>query len=207
MSSSPPASYTISPSLDAFTSTSPAAFLAANPPIQHLIAGAVVTNPQGQILLIRRAAHDSWPLQWEVPGGCVDASDATLVAAAVRELHEETGLRATAVRCVVRLAPPDDAAPDKPADALEVDLRVLGDVVVFSDGGEVWGKMTAWVDVESCDVVRICDDEHCEFAWVTEQETRDTRFKDGRDLDFVSDGVRRTVLEGFRLWRDQKESN
>ncbi|KAK7402600.1 hypothetical protein QQX98_011641 [Neonectria punicea] len=198
----PPTSYTVSPALHRYSSVSPAALLAADPDIDHLIAGAVVANPHGLILLLRRAATDSWPLRWEVPGGCVDAADASLVAAAVRELWEETGLRATAVTGAVRLLDDEDGdGREGDGDEGEADLRVKDDLCLFRETGSVWAKLTAWVDVESCDAVVVRDDEHAEWAWVSEEEARRRRFADGRELDFVSEGVRRTVLEGFRLWK------
>jgi 8-oxo-dGTP diphosphatase len=52
--------------------------------------GAVVVDPQGRILLVRRArppAQGSWTL----PGGKVERGE-TAEAAIVREVHEETGL-------------------------------------------------------------------------------------------------------------------
>ncbi|KAK7421849.1 hypothetical protein QQZ08_009794 [Neonectria magnoliae] len=204
--SRPPTSYTVSPALHRYSSVPPAALLAADPDIDHLIAGAVVTNPHGLVLLLRRAATDSWPLRWEVPGGCVDAADASLVAAAVRELWEETGLRATAVTRAVRLLDEDedgdgDGEVKSDSGEGEADLRVKDDLCLFRETGSVWAKLTAWVDVESCDAVVVRDDEHAEWAWVSEEEARRRRFADGRELDFVSEGVRRTVLEGFRLWK------
>jgi hypothetical protein len=46
-----------------------------------------------------------------------------------------------------------------------------------------------------------------DFAWVTEEEALQNKFKDGRKLQFVSEGVKRNVLEGFRLWKQEhKES-
>ncbi|KAF5237467.1 hypothetical protein HYE67_010412 [Fusarium culmorum] len=200
-SPSPPLSYTIPPSLNAFSSK-PAEFRATHPPIQHLIAGALVTNPEGQVLLLRRAAHDSWPLLWEVPGGCVDDIDADLIAGAVRELWEEAGLRANKVKGVVGIAPIAEPMPDDP---LEKDLEVLYDMLVFRANDGVWGKLTIWVDVESCEDVKIDEEEHVEFAWVTEEEALQNSFKDGRKLDFVSEGVRRNVLEGFRLWKQENQ--
>lgn len=200
-SPSPPLSYTTPPSLNAFSSK-PAEFRATHPPIQHLIAGALVTNPEGQVLLLRRAAHDSWPLLWEVPGGCVDDIDADLIAGAVRELWEEAGLRANKVKGVVGIAPIAEPMPDDP---LEKDLEVLYDMLVFRANDGVWGKLTIWVDVESCEDVKIDEEEHVEFAWVTEEEALQNSFKDGRKLDFVSEGVRRNVLEGFRLWKQENQ--
>lgn len=80
-----------------------------------------------------------------------------------------------------------------------------GDVCVFYAEEKAWGKLTVWVEVESCEDVRIREDEHAEWAWVGEEEVRRGRFEDGRVLEMVSDGVKRSVLEGFRLWREERE--
>ncbi|KAH7140671.1 NUDIX hydrolase domain-like protein [Dactylonectria macrodidyma] len=202
MASQPPTSYTVSPALQAHVDVTPAAFLAShNGDIDHLIAGALVTDTRGRALLLRRAPTDSWPLKWEVPGGCVDDTDASLVAAAVRELWEETGLRAVHVRAPVRLLRAD-AGDDVEADPAETDLHVKGDLCLFRETGNIWAKLTAWIDVEATEPVVVRADEHAEWAWVSEPEARARRFADGRELDFVSEGVRQTVLEGFRLWEE-----
>ncbi|KAK8063901.1 hypothetical protein PG996_008553 [Apiospora saccharicola] len=49
---------------------------------------------EDRILLVQRAAHDSMPLRWEVPGGACDDEDETVLHAVARELWEESGLRA-----------------------------------------------------------------------------------------------------------------
>ncbi|KAJ4309733.1 hypothetical protein N0V84_011346 [Fusarium piperis] len=197
MNTAPPTSYKASPSLHIYATSTPAAFLAANPSVHQLMTGALVTNAEGQVLLLRRAPHDTWPLQWEVPGGCVDDDDVSVVAAAVRELWEETGLRAKVAKAPVRLVPGKEQVVD-------ADLEIIGDLMIFRDEEAAWGKLTIWIDVESYDAVKICDDEHVEYAWVTEQEAREKRFSDGRELDFTSEGVRRHVLEGFRMWREER---
>ncbi|MCY3547968.1 MAG: CoA pyrophosphatase [Gemmatimonadetes bacterium] len=48
-----------------------------------------------EVLAIRRAdsSRDPWSGQMALPGGSLDAVDPGLMAAAVREAHEETGLR------------------------------------------------------------------------------------------------------------------
>ncbi len=46
------------------------------------------------MLLIQRAAHDSMPNRWEVPGGAVDDDDPSILHGAARELWEEAGLKA-----------------------------------------------------------------------------------------------------------------
>ena len=47
----------------------------------------VVSNPAGEVLLIRRSDNDNWA----VPGGAIDLGE-SMVQAAVRETREETGI-------------------------------------------------------------------------------------------------------------------
>jgi ADP-ribose pyrophosphatase YjhB (NUDIX family) len=47
----------------------------------------VVTNPAGEVLLIRRSDNGNWA----VPGGAIDLGE-SMVQAAVRETREETGI-------------------------------------------------------------------------------------------------------------------
>ena len=63
----------------------------------HVTCGAVVVDPSLRVLHIRHNALDRWLL----PGGHVEPSDASLPAAALRELGEETALTTD------RLAAPD----------------------------------------------------------------------------------------------------
>src|SRR4051794_39032168 len=50
-------------------------------------AGVVVTNEDGDILLIRRSDNDNWA----IPGGAMDVGE-TIAECAVREVKEETGI-------------------------------------------------------------------------------------------------------------------
>ncbi|KAM3467969.1 hypothetical protein MY5147_008394 [Beauveria neobassiana] len=166
--------YTFDESLARFN-ISKAAFIAAHPPIARVMAAAMVFRPNPsssssspssssppQTLLLCRAATDSYPLKWEIPGGSVDADDATNL--------------------------------------------------------QLWGKVTALVTTvrgEEEEVVVLRDEEHGEAAWVTEEDVQRGELPEGdgtkgrRAMDFVSDGVRRAILDGFRVYEKSmaKENN
>ena len=50
-----------------------------------------LVESDGRVLLVRRAASDSMPGRWELPGGKLDRDELVLEGLA-RELEEETGL-------------------------------------------------------------------------------------------------------------------
>jgi 8-oxo-dGTP pyrophosphatase MutT (NUDIX family) len=63
-------------------------------PERRMGAAAVVLDSRGRVLLVR---HTYGRLNWELPGGASEHGE-SVVDTALRELHEETGLRATADR-------------------------------------------------------------------------------------------------------------
>jgi 8-oxo-dGTP diphosphatase len=59
---------------------------------------ALIGNPSGRYLLIRRSAESKhYPLKWDLPGGKVDPGEWYDIAL-LREITEETGLNATIIR-------------------------------------------------------------------------------------------------------------
>jgi 8-oxo-dGTP diphosphatase len=74
-----------------------------DPPVR--CAGAVVRDSSGRLLMVRRANEPARGL-WSLPGGRIEPGE-TAVAAAAREVLEETGLRVEvgALLCVADLGP------------------------------------------------------------------------------------------------------
>lgn len=54
-------------------------------------AVTVAITPDDRVVLVRQYRHGTASQSLELPGGCVDQSDATPLHAALRELREETG--------------------------------------------------------------------------------------------------------------------
>src|SRR5919108_2169262 len=63
-------------------------------PGRRMGAAAAIFNAQGNVLLVH---HNYGRFNWELPGGASDPGE-PIVDTALRELREETGLRAVAER-------------------------------------------------------------------------------------------------------------
>ncbi|KHN97601.1 NUDIX domain protein [Metarhizium album ARSEF 1941] len=217
-------SYTVSAAIPPSLQCPPSQFLSARPHVQRLMAAAMVFRAPApaQMLLLRRAPSDTYPLRWEVPGGTTsDRKDGSVLDGVRRELWEETGLRARGMLCVVGMAPPGPGATGatgSPGGAREAAREEAGDdarTVTFwePDGGRGegrlrWGKVTVVVDVhEDLDgggVVRLDEREHDRWAWATRAEVEAGRWADGEEIGFVSEGGRRSILEGFRVYEERE---
>ena len=141
-----------------------------------------------KILLLQRAAHDSMPLRWEIPGGAVDEEDESILHGLAREIWEESGLLVTRV------------------------VRVVGAGQTFtSSKGKRVIKYSFEVEVErpaeaGLPRVTIAPEEHADYAWVSEEECRGHRLDasgagTGRAvaLDITSSDQEQVILEGFHL--------
>ncbi|KFY18439.1 hypothetical protein V493_08618 [Pseudogymnoascus sp. VKM F-4281 (FW-2241)] len=214
-----PAATTISADISDFL-LSPAEFLATRPDVHNLVAGAMVfrstpdsssSSSSVETLLLRRAPSDSFPLKWEIPAGTADPSlDDSIIGVAVRELWEETHLRPQTVFHTVGLGLPKDvtnlALIGEAEDArMDSDL----DICLLRVSGLTWAIVTFLTDIEDEEAeVILREDEHVESAWVTETEVQKQFYSGtGQSLDFVSEAMRMTVLEGFRLRKDLKQQS
>ncbi|KAI1393180.1 NUDIX hydrolase domain-like protein [Hypoxylon trugodes] len=144
---SAPTAFTFSHTVAAFNLTL-RAHLDRHPEFDGIAVGAFVFNPDGKMLLVQRAAHDSLPLLWEIPGGASDPEDESLLHAAVRELWEETGLHAKSIVALV----------DK------------GQAFLIR-GGFRMCKFSFLIEVKGYDV-KLDPNEHQAYLWVTEEEAQ-----------------------------------
>ena len=59
----------------------------------HRGSAAIILNDKGDVLLVK---HNYGRYNWELPGGAAEL-DESVIDTAIREVHEETGLRVTAI--------------------------------------------------------------------------------------------------------------
>jgi 8-oxo-dGTP pyrophosphatase MutT (NUDIX family) len=180
-------------------------FLSTRTPIAGAATGALVFSKAtgaDRVLLIQRAAHDSMPLRWEIPGGACDPEDETLLHGLGRELWEEAGLR---LKRVVR--------------------QVGGEHTFFTRSGRVIAKVTFETEVETTPPsagdngaleqkalpeVTLDANEHARFLWATEEECRLGKVavlgSGGEDavvdINFTAKAQKSVILLGFKLRRD-----
>ncbi len=65
----------------------------------------VATTPDDQLVMIEQYRHGSNSVELEIPGGMIDAADASPAAAGMRELREETGYEGEEPRIIGSILP------------------------------------------------------------------------------------------------------
>ncbi|TLD08827.1 uncharacterized protein PgNI_07265 [Pyricularia grisea] len=170
-----------------------AARKAANPAnvmYTALGTGAIVFNrARTAVLLVQRSAADSMPNLWEVPGGGVDDSDATVVHAVARELWEEAGLVARRIGAVV---PAVEGGPTE--------------FVFATRSGRIVGKFNFVIGADGDEHdVRLDPNEHQACVWATEEECRDEKMGTGLAIPFTTKSQKATVLQAWRMMREGRD--
>ncbi|KAK1837557.1 hypothetical protein CCHR01_19822 [Colletotrichum chrysophilum] len=199
-------------------SISPSELLAQRPDIHSIISGAIVFRRRlvgpchadiEEVLVLKRAASDSFPLKWEIPGGTADSDiDRTIIDVAIRELWEETHLQAQKILCTVGLGHPHNSSTTitPAADG----ITTMDDTYHFCllpVNGLVWAIVTFIVEVKDpMASILLRAEEHVDWAWVTESEVKQAKFfgRSNEELEFVTEAMRRIILEGFRLRRESQ---
>lgn len=177
-----PTSFTVPPSLSHYFCPPSTLALPSPRPIDRFLASTVVFDAANRILLLQRSAAAGWPLRWEIPGGGVEEADESVLHAAARELGEEAGL---AVRGFVACV--DEAGQVWVDDDPEKDW--------------VWCRLAFLVEVEGAGEVVLCEREHGDYVWASEEEVRLGRAA-GRELGFVSGRMTEILLGAFRVKRE-----
>ena len=124
--------------------------------IDLTVARAIVES-DGKVLLVRRAAWDTMPGRWELPGGKVDRGEKVMKALA-RELEEETGLMLADAR---RVSQREMISPRK--------RRVREHVYITSAIGTVTlsNEHDAYLWVDSPDGLDLTDSAEAAFSLVS----------------------------------------
>ncbi|KAI1811282.1 NUDIX hydrolase domain-like protein [Poronia punctata] len=140
------------------------------------IVGTYVFDKAGRVLLVQRAAHDSMPHRWEIPGGGVDREDESILHAALRELWEEAGLRAHSIKGLV------------------------GPGYHFlSPRGSPYCKFSFIVEVEDYNV-KLDPNEHQAFLWVTEEEAAIKKCGDV-EFSYTTRNQEASMREAFKIYK------
>jgi len=102
----------------------------------------IVPDASGRVLILRRAPDSTDGGRWCLPGGKIDYGD-TVEQAAIRELHEETSLRATHLRFLFY----QDSLPPAPGQMhcinLYLECSAEGEVMLNEESVEA-----AWISRE-----------------------------------------------------------
>jgi ADP-ribose pyrophosphatase len=65
----------------------------------------IATTPDDHLVMIEQYRHGTSTVELEIPGGLIDAKDASPAAAGVRELREETGYEGEQPRIIGQISP------------------------------------------------------------------------------------------------------
>jgi ADP-ribose pyrophosphatase YjhB (NUDIX family) len=103
----------------------------------------VVTNADGEVLLIRRSDNDNWA----IPGGAIDLGE-SLTQAAVRETREETGIECEITGLVGIYTDPKH-------------------VILYTSNGEVRQEFSIVVTARATGGTPTHSDESTEVRWVS----------------------------------------
>lgn len=209
--SKPPGDFNFDPSLAKFNVVYEDCLATFNErlstPLDGLATGAIVfktyhDDPRPRILLVQRASTDSMPNRWEAPGGAVDAGE-TILAGAVREVWEESGLPVTSIRGLVE------------HDGAESDGGTEGGYLFHTRRRSRILKFTFVVQVENGSAVKLDPTEHQDYVWATEDECRAKRAARRQESEDLAAGVveleyttpaqEKAILRAFSELRHEEE--
>lgn len=159
-------------------------------PFKWLAVGVIVFDHDGRVLLIQRAATDSMPNKWEIPGGGCDEDDPSIIHSALRELEEEAGLK-----------------------AISVGEQIGKDYVFLTSTGNLVNKLNFMVEVENGKQldrdddgrikVRLDPNEHQAYVWASQEEVQDSMVSKQK-ISFTSQQQQDVILEACQRRKQLK---
>jgi 8-oxo-dGTP pyrophosphatase MutT (NUDIX family) len=141
------------------------------------------TEPR--LLLLHRASADAYGDLWDFPGGSVEESDETIVAAVKREVLEETGLQVMEIIDYVGMHTWTDTLP----------------------GGDIkWAKFSFTVRVTERDdwkdpEIKLAESEHQAFMWATEDKIKASLEGQEESLKFIAVEEMEIAAEAFKKFK------
>lgn len=94
--------------------------------LRHVVVDAIAINNKNQILLVKRAEHVFRGGKWGLPGGYLDR-DETIKEAVVREVKEETNLKAKPIKLFKVIDNPNRRNEDRQGVCFIYVVSVTGD--------------------------------------------------------------------------------
>ncbi|KAK4079052.1 hypothetical protein Trihar35433_157 [Trichoderma harzianum] len=182
----PDLQFTVHPSAAPFT-ISQQAYLATHPDprYSYIATGSLVFDTSNQsyprLLLLQRAAHDSMPNKWEVPGGGCDDDDESILHGAARELWEEAGLKA------IHLGAPVGRPYFLQSRSGKKVCKFVFPVQAETNSQ---GRMDVTLDPR----------EHQSFVWASKEEVKAKRLND-MELEFTHKDLECIVLTAFSQFK------
>ncbi|PYI12313.1 hypothetical protein BO78DRAFT_465513 [Aspergillus sclerotiicarbonarius CBS 121057] len=162
--SSPSTHLNIPPDLTPYTIPTSTYISTHSTPLVGVVSAAVIIR-QNKVLLLQRAPFDDCPNLWEVPGGAAHPQE-TILDCLVRELHEETGLRASGIPRMLGEFEWDDSALESNGGVSERrgTWKIFMFLVTVEEGECLLGERGVDLDV------RLDPNEHQRYVWVEEEE-------------------------------------
>lgn len=106
----------------------------------------VAITPDQQIVMVEQYRHGSNTVELEIPGGMIDAKDASPMAAGVRELREETGYEGQRARLLGQVFPNPAIMSNVCYTVLVEDCRCVHSVE-FDHGEDILTRLVPMSDL------------------------------------------------------------
>jgi ADP-ribose pyrophosphatase len=106
----------------------------------------IAVTPDRQLVMIEQYRHGSETVELEIPGGMIDARDASPMAAGIRELREETGYEGAQPQMIGKIFP-NPAIMSNTCHTLLVQDCVVKHPVEWDHGEDIVNRLVPIADI------------------------------------------------------------